>query len=127
MGYGMPAAIAAKLAFPDRTCVAVIGDGGFGMCMGEIETAVRERISILCVVLVDNALGAIHLSQKRRGYSDFGTRFSVADYAGAAAALGADAVSVHTTEECVKAFSSAAEIQNPTVITAAINMQGYPI
>lgn len=127
MGYGMPAAIAAKLAFPDRTCVAVIGDGGFGMGIGEIETAVRERIPILCVVFVDNALAAICLNQKRRAYPNFGTRFADADYAGAAAALGADTVSVHTAEECVKAFSSAAEIQNPTVVTVAINMEGYPI
>jgi acetolactate synthase-1/2/3 large subunit len=97
------------------------------MGIGEIETAVRERIPILCVVFVDNALAAICLNQKRRAYPNFGTRFADADYAGAAAALGADAVSVHTAEECVKAFSSAAEIQNPTVVTVAINMEGYPI
>jgi acetolactate synthase I/II/III large subunit len=126
MGFGLPAAIAAKLAFPHRTCVAVVGDGGFGMTLGEIETAVREQIPILCIVFVDTALGAIQLSQRRRGYPIFGTQFSRADYAGAAKALGADAVSVATAEECLSVFSSVAKIQRPTVVAVSINIEGYP-
>jgi acetolactate synthase-1/2/3 large subunit len=63
MGFGLPAAIGAKLAAPDRAVVAVIGDGGFAMSAMELLTAVRERIALTLVVFNDGQLNRIRLQQ----------------------------------------------------------------
>ena len=72
MGYGLPAAIGARIAAPDRPVVAVIGDGGFAMSGLELLTAVRERIGISVIVFNDGQLGQIRLQQLAnygRGYA----------------------------------------------------------
>ncbi len=66
MGYGIPAALAAKAAFPDRVVVAVAGDGGFMMSGLELATAVQERLPIIVVLINDNSLTLIRSTQKRR-------------------------------------------------------------
>lgn len=63
MGFGLPAAIGAKLAVPERPVVAVIGDGGFAMSGLELLTALRENISLTVIVFNDGQLGRIRLSQ----------------------------------------------------------------
>ncbi len=63
MGFGLPAAIGAKLAAPQRPVVAVLGDGGFAMSGLEVLTAVRERLSIPVVVFNDGRLNRIRLQQ----------------------------------------------------------------
>jgi len=63
MGYGLPAAIGAKLAAPDRPVVAIIGDGGFALSGLELLTAVRENISLTVVVFNDGYLGRIRMEQ----------------------------------------------------------------
>jgi acetolactate synthase-1/2/3 large subunit len=57
MGFALPGAIAAKLAYPDRKVLAVVGDGGFLMSSQEIETAVREKIPLVILVWVDGSYG----------------------------------------------------------------------
>jgi acetolactate synthase-1/2/3 large subunit len=89
MGFGLPAAIGARLAQPGRPVVAVIGDGGFAMSGLELLTAVRERIPITVVVFVDGALNRIRLEQLARyGHSAHVDLLSP-DFAALAAALGA--------------------------------------
>ena len=68
MGFGLPAAIAAKLANPGRPVLALIGDGGLLMCGMEICTAVREHIPITVIVFNDGAYGQIRMQQ----HSSFG-------------------------------------------------------
>ena len=63
MGFGLPAAIGAKLANPDRPVVAIVGDGGFAMSGMELLTAVRERTPLTVIVFNDCALGQIRLHQ----------------------------------------------------------------
>jgi acetolactate synthase-1/2/3 large subunit len=63
MGFGLPAAIGAKLAAPHRAVVALIGDGGLAMSGMELVTAVRERIPLTVIVFNDGALGQIRLQQ----------------------------------------------------------------
>jgi acetolactate synthase-1/2/3 large subunit len=66
MGFGLPAAIGARLAAPTRCVVALIGDGGFAMSGMELLTAVRERIPVTVIVLADGALNRIRLDQLAR-------------------------------------------------------------
>jgi acetolactate synthase-1/2/3 large subunit len=89
MGYGLPAAIGARLAEPARPVVAVIGDGGFAMSGLELLTAVRERIPITVVVFVDGALNRIRLEQLARYGHSADVDLLAPDFAGLAAALGA--------------------------------------
>jgi acetolactate synthase I/II/III large subunit len=69
MGFGIPAALGAKAAFPDRKVVAVVGDGGFQMSALELATAVQERLPIVIVLINDNCLTLIKATQQRR-YSE---------------------------------------------------------
>ncbi len=66
MGYAIPAALAAKLVYPHRQCVAVCGDGGFSMALSGLMTACEERIPIVTVVLNNRALGWVKHFQKER-------------------------------------------------------------
>ena len=54
MGSGLPYAIAAQLAFPGRQCVAMVGDGGFTMLMGEMVTAVRYKLPVKIIIFKNN-------------------------------------------------------------------------
>lgn len=66
MGHGIPAALGAKAAFPDRTVVAIEGDGCFQMCGMELATAVQEKLPIIVVLVNDNCLSLIKSTQERK-------------------------------------------------------------
>jgi acetolactate synthase-1/2/3 large subunit len=66
MGFGLPAALGAKAAYPHRTVVAVVGDGGFLMSGMELATAVQERLPVVVVLVNDNSLTLIRATQERR-------------------------------------------------------------
>ncbi len=68
MGYGMPAAYAAKLVYPDRAVVGVVGDGCFQMTVGELAMARRLGLAVPIIVLNDGWLGLIKVKQERKGY-----------------------------------------------------------
>jgi acetolactate synthase-1/2/3 large subunit len=92
MGFGLPAAIGAKLASPERPIVALIGDGGFLMSGMEMMTAVRERIPITVIVFNDGALGQIRIQQLSAFGHAHGTKVLTPDLAKFAEAIGADYV-----------------------------------
>jgi acetolactate synthase-1/2/3 large subunit len=66
MGYGLPAALGAKAAFPDRTVVAIVGDGCFLMCGMELATAVQEKLPVVVILINDGSLTLIKSIQERR-------------------------------------------------------------
>ncbi len=66
MGYGLPAALGAKAAFPNRTILTVVGDGGFLMSGMELATAVQEKLPVIVVLINDNCLTLIKAIQERR-------------------------------------------------------------
>ena len=68
MGYGMPAAFAAKLVLPERRVVGVVGDGGFQMTAGELALARRLNLAVPIIVLNDGWLGLMKVKQERKGY-----------------------------------------------------------
>lgn len=89
MGAGLPSAMAAKLAFPDRKVVAVCGDGGFMMNSQEIETAVRLKLDLVVIILNDSGYGMIKWKQESMGFPNFGLDFGNPDFVKYAEAYGA--------------------------------------
>lgn len=89
MGFALAAAIGAKLAAPERTVVAVIGDGGLAMCGLELVTAVRERVALPVVLFSDGKYGLIRLDQVRDYGATYGTDLPPLDPSALAAATGA--------------------------------------
>ena len=108
MGYGLPAAVAASLRFPDRTVVCIAGDGDFLMNGQELATAARYAADVL-VILVDNgAYGTIRMHQER----DYPERVSATgltnpDFAKLAEAYGGWAERVETTADFASALGRA--------------------
>ncbi len=94
MGYGVPAAVAAKLAAPERTVVACCGDGGFLMTGQEIETAVRYGAPIVVVVFRNGLHGTIAMHQAREIGRTAGADIGEVDLAGYARSLGATGYTV---------------------------------
>lgn len=90
MGFGLPAAIGAKLAAPHRTVVALIGDGGLAMSGLELLTAVREKVAITVIVFNDGALGQIRLQQRASYGRSHATELNTPDLALFARAVGAN-------------------------------------
>lgn len=117
MGYAVPAAIAAKLAAPERTVVAVAGDGGALMTGQELETAVRTGAAVTVVVFQNGLYGTIAMHQARRLGRIAGTEIGgPLDLAGYARALGARGATVHTREELEKALAEAVTAELPTLV-----------
>jgi pyruvate oxidase len=73
MGFGLPGAIAAKIACPDKTVVCITGDGGFSQAMGDFVTAVKYNLPMVVVVLNNHELGMIRVEQMMEGYENFAT------------------------------------------------------
>jgi acetolactate synthase I/II/III large subunit len=117
MGYGVPAAIAAKLHHSEKMVVACVGDGGFGMTGQELATAIRHGAAPI-VLLFDNGMyGTIRMHQER-SYPDrvIGTALSNPDFASLAAAYGAHGERVERTEEFSPAFERATKAGRAAVI-----------
>lgn len=88
MGFGLPGALAAKLAYPERPVVCITGDGGFGMAMAEFLTAVKYDLRIVVVILNNHELGMIRVEQTMEHYPVFGTDLHNPDFAAYARACG---------------------------------------
>jgi len=125
MGYGLPAAIAAKLAMPDGKVACVTGDGGFSMMLQDLETAVRLKLPIVFLVFCDQSLGLIELVQRRRGYPRYGVGFERIKFASVAKAFGARGIKLRSLEELPEIFSSGFESDRPTVAEVPIDGTEY--
>jgi acetolactate synthase-1/2/3 large subunit len=131
MGFGVPAAIAAKLTRPDRPVMALVGDGGFAMTATEMRIAAALDLPITVVVFTDNSLNRIELRQQLMGYPPTATRMGGSDLAALAEAMGCDGVRVDTAPALEKALadfgprSRASSGSRPLVIEARIDPTQY--
>jgi acetolactate synthase-1/2/3 large subunit len=123
MGFGLPAAIAAKLARPDLPVVAIIGDGCFQMTCGEAAAAARLNLALPIVVLDDRWLALIKVKQERRNYPYFGTALALAPPP--AHYFGVPAVAAASVGELEQALRHALAADHPTVIEAAVDAAHY--
>lgn len=115
MGYGLPAALAAALVHPERRVVAVAGDGGLGMVLAELETAVRERAHVVVLAFDNEAYGMIRERQAPAAGRP-GTALGPVDFAAAARALGARGVRVETDAAFEPALRAALAAPGPSVL-----------
>jgi acetolactate synthase-1/2/3 large subunit len=122
MGYAYPAALAAALVHRERRVVALVGDGGMGMTLAELETAVREGAHIVAVVFDNERYGMIRDHQARRGSpASPGTDLGPLDFAAAARACGARGVRVDADAAFEPALRTALAASGPTVIQLLVD------
>lgn len=127
LGWGLPMALGAKAAYPDKPVVCVVGDGGFGHVWAELETSVREGLPIVLLVLNNSILGF----QKHAELSLFKNHtnaidFVAVDHAAIARAVGANGVRVDTPDELPEVLSAALASGVTTLIELNIEPDAYP-
>ncbi|HEX6158234.1 MAG TPA: thiamine pyrophosphate-dependent enzyme, partial [Burkholderiales bacterium] len=117
LGYAAAASMGAHIARPQVKTVAVMGDGSFGMCVGELETAVRLRLPITFVVISNAVYGWIKAGQKS-GYREryFSVDFGVTDHAKVAEGFGVKSWRVTQPQELISALKSALAFGGPTLV-----------
>jgi acetolactate synthase-1/2/3 large subunit len=120
MGYGLPAAIGAAIACPERRFVALAGDGCFMMHAEELATAIRERVAVVTIVFNNAAYGAIRLTQFRRFGRAVGTGLANPDFAAFARSFGAHGERVVCTEDFAPAFARAFAAAGPAVVEVIV-------
>jgi acetolactate synthase-1/2/3 large subunit len=126
MGFGLPAAIAAKLARPDLPVVCLIGDGCFQMTCGEVATAKRLGLALPIVVLNDRWLALIKVKQIRRQFPLYGTALQAEAYAEPPAHyFGVPAVGARSAQALEDAVQTALAQAGPTVIEAVVDSDHY--
>ena len=117
MGYGVPAALAAKLVHPEREVVAFAGDGDFQMCGMELATAVQEGLPILVIVVNNGTYGTIRMHQERRFPARvIATDLVNPDFAGLARACGAHGERIDHAAEFPDALQRARTAGGPALI-----------
>ncbi len=116
MGYGLPSAIAASLVEPDRQVVALCGDGGFGMTMNELETAVRMKSRLVAIVFDNRRYGTIAMHQNNEKRSLTGTTLGPIDFAAVARACGAQGGRITRDREFEPALRDALAADRPAVL-----------
>ncbi len=101
MGAGLPSAMGAHMVFPKRKVMAICGDGGFMMNAQELETAVRLKMNLICLILRDNSYGMIRWKQANLGFEDFGLEYGNPDFVKFAECHGANGYRVEKTKDFV--------------------------
>jgi len=122
MGYGVPAAVAAKAVHPERVVVAFAGDGCFLMNGQELATAMKYGLNFICIVVNNNMLGTIRMHQERH-YPEriSGTTLVNPDFSAYAAAFGAHGEVVERTEDFPAAFERALASGKPALIELRVD------
>jgi acetolactate synthase-1/2/3 large subunit len=124
LGTGLPYAIGAKLAFPDRPVYCVTGDSAFGFNMQELETAVRNNLPVIIIVAVDGAYGmekSAQLRQFGREADWFGHDHAPVRYDQVAVAMGCHGEYVETGIHVRPALERAVQSGKPAVIHAVVD------
>jgi len=121
MGIGVPGAVAAKLAYPDRQVVTITGDGGFLMNSQEIETAVRLGLTFVILVWNDSKYGLIKWHQDRRFGRNSNIDFNNPDFVQNAESLGARGFRVQSANQLVPLLREALQCGTVAVVDCPVD------
>ena len=122
MAPGLPYAIAAQIAFPDRQCVAFVGDGGFSMLMADFVTAVKYKLPIKVVIIKNNTLGQIKWEQMVfLGNPEYGVDLHPIDFAAFAYACGGVGFTVEDPGDCGRVLKEFLSAPGPAVLQAVVD------
>jgi pyruvate dehydrogenase (quinone)/pyruvate oxidase len=122
MANGLPYAIAAQVAYPDRQCVAFVGDGGFSMLMAEFSTCVKYRLPVKVVVVKNNTLGQIKWEQLVfLGNPEYGCQLEPIDFAAFARACGGTGFTIEDPATCGDVLDQALATAGPVIVEAVVD------
>lgn len=122
MACGLPYAIAAQIAYPERQCVAFVGDGAFSMLMAEFATAVKYRLPIKVFVIKNNTLGQIKWEQMVfLGNPEYGCELHPIDFAAFARACGGTGITIEDPRDCGRLVEEALAAPGPVVADALVD------
>lgn len=122
MANGLPYAIAAQIAYPERQCIAFVGDGGFTMLMGEFATAVKYKLPIKVIVIKNNTLGQIKWEQMVfLGNPEYGCDLNPIDFAAFARACGGAGFTIEDPAKCGSILDEALATPGPVVVEAVVD------
>jgi pyruvate dehydrogenase (quinone) len=128
MANGFPYAIAAQIAFPNRTVIAFVGDGAFTMLMGELATCMRYKLPIKIFVVKNGSLGQIKWEQMVfLGNPEYECDLQPIDFAGVARAFGAAAFTINTPDECGRIIDQALATPGPVLVEAVVDENEPPM
>jgi pyruvate dehydrogenase (quinone) len=122
MANGLPYAIAAQIAYPDRECVAFVGDGGLTMLMGELATCVKYKLPVRIVVIKNNLLGMIKWEQLVfLGNPEYEVDLQPIDFAGVARACGVAGFTITDPKTCGAQLDEALSTPGPVLIECVVD------
>ncbi|MFC7061364.1 pyruvate oxidase [Halobacillus seohaensis] len=123
MGSGLPGAIAAQMAYPDRQVIGISGDGGFSMVMQDFATAVHYQLPIKMVVLNNSKIAMIKYEQEQMGHLNFQTDLSEMDFAKFAESCGGEGYRIESYEDLATKMKQAFLSDRPAIIDVVIEEQ----
>jgi pyruvate dehydrogenase (quinone)/pyruvate oxidase len=122
MANGVPYAIAAQVAFPDRQCVAFVGDGGFSMLLAEFATCMKYGLPVKVVIVKNNTLGQIKWEQMVfLGNPEYGCELQPINYAPYARACGAAGFTIEDPEDCGRVLDEALAAPGPVIVEGIVD------
>jgi acetolactate synthase-1/2/3 large subunit len=125
MGFGLPAAIAAQLVYPEKRVLAAVGDGGMLMMLHDLTLIRALNLPILIVVFCDRSLSLIRLSGERRGFPPYGVDFDPPDFPAIAGAFGIEAGRATTLEAVRDAAEQALSRRVPFLLEVPVDHREY--
>ena len=127
MAPGLPYALAGQVAYPGRQCVAMVGDGGFTMLMGEMATAVLYNLPVKVIIFKNNILAMDRFEQEDLGNPDYGIALQTVDFAKIAEACGAEGYTCRTPGELAPTLRLALASPRPAVIQVEVDPDENPV
>lgn len=124
LGYGLPAAIGAKLACPADPVIVLVGDGGFLFTMPELLTAVEQRLALPVVIVDNHGYGEIRQGMEARGIEPIAVDRPSVDFAALSRSLGGRGVAVRSVDELCTQALEAFSADGPTVISIDVANEG---
>lgn len=128
MACGLPYTIASQVAYPDRLCVGIVGDGGFSMLMAEFATAVRYKLPIKILIVKNNSLGQIKWEQMVfLGNPEYGCDLTPINFTSFAQACGGVGFAIEDPTECGEILDRALKTPGPVIIEAVVDPNEPPM